>query len=263
MYKSIQFTLSGEFAFFKKPDTNKDERLFTYSCIHKVALMGIIGAIIGLGGYNQRGKGEKQPEFYCKLNKLKVAIIPKNENSYIRKKIHTFNNSAGYASNENGNNLVTKEQWLEKPEWDIIIVTDSKFYSDNNIDIDFEILNEIEHYLLNNKSVYIPYLGKNEHPANILDVKKCNLNSITIKKDDCVLVSSIYKDDLFVPVELGRRNLMNKQVKHYRYSEFLPVSLEGAFGLYELDKLTHTNKNLKALKDTDAYKLDDKILLLI
>ena len=263
MYNVVQFTLSGEFAFFKKPDTNKEERLFTYSCVHKVILMGILGAIIGLGGYNQRKKGEQHPEFYDKLKNIKVAIVPKNENSYIRKKFHTFNNSVGYASNENGNNLVSKEQWLEKPIWEIIVLTDKTYYKDNGLDIDVNLLSKIEEYLLNKKSIYIPYLGKNEHPANILNPVKNTITLSKVDEGDVVLMDSLYDDDLFTPVEVMTRGLSVPKVRYYRYSEFLPVSLDGVFGLYEFKKLTHTNKNLKSNTDLDLYELNNKKIYLI
>ena len=56
---ALKFDLSGKLACFRKPETNADTFL-TYSYIHKVALLGILGSIIGLGGYNQakREKGK-------------------------------------------------------------------------------------------------------------------------------------------------------------------------------------------------------------
>ena len=48
----LRFTLSGKQAFFKKPEVNS-YYYFTYGNIHKVALLGIFGAILGYGGYTQ------------------------------------------------------------------------------------------------------------------------------------------------------------------------------------------------------------------
>ena len=50
--EAVKFTLSGRNAFFKKPEVNA-YYYFTYSHIHKVALLGIFGAILGYGGYAQ------------------------------------------------------------------------------------------------------------------------------------------------------------------------------------------------------------------
>ena len=48
----LKFKLSGKSAFFKKQDVNSYV-YFTYGNIHKVALLGMFGAILGYEGYNQ------------------------------------------------------------------------------------------------------------------------------------------------------------------------------------------------------------------
>ena len=130
--EAVRFTLSGRTAFFKKPEVNA-YYYFTYSQIHKIALMGMFGAILGYARYAQKNwqimkKGQEiaveYPEFYEKLHELKISIVPKNERGYIPKKVQIFNNSVGYASEEQGGNLIIKEQWLENPEWDIYVLID-------------------------------------------------------------------------------------------------------------------------------------------
>ena len=53
--KAIRFTLSGKNAFFKKPEVNS-YYYFSYGQIHKVALLGIFGAILGYGGYQRKDR---------------------------------------------------------------------------------------------------------------------------------------------------------------------------------------------------------------
>jgi len=48
--KSLRFTLSGRAACFRQPDVNT-QVYFTYNNIHKVALLGLLGAVLGLSGY--------------------------------------------------------------------------------------------------------------------------------------------------------------------------------------------------------------------
>ena len=48
----LKFKLSGKSAFFKKPEVNT-YCYFTYGNIHKIALLGILGAILGYKGYSQ------------------------------------------------------------------------------------------------------------------------------------------------------------------------------------------------------------------
>ena len=48
----LKLKLSGKSAFFKKPEVNT-YCYFTYGNIHRVALLGILGAILGYKGYSQ------------------------------------------------------------------------------------------------------------------------------------------------------------------------------------------------------------------
>ena len=152
--KVLKFTLSGTHAFFKKPDVNA-YIYFTYSNIHKIALLGLLGAIVGYKGYNsQYEEGSTYPQFYEKLRHIKLGIVPsikkgfedKSIKGYFTKKVQTFNNTVGYA-NKDGN-LIVKEQWIENPCWDIYLLLDNKESE------------KISDYIINSKSVFIPYLGK-------------------------------------------------------------------------------------------------------
>ena len=91
--KALHVTLSGKTAFFKKPEVNTFY-YFTYGNIHKVALLGIFGAILGYGGYAQM-KAEKRkskdleegyPEFYERLQNLKVSLHPMQRKDLFRRK---------------------------------------------------------------------------------------------------------------------------------------------------------------------------------
>ena len=99
----LKLKLSGKSAFFKKPEVNT-YCYFTYGNLHRVALLGILGAILGYKGYSQmqdilsnkkkKGKLESSyPEFYEKLKNLKIAILPLNNKGIISKKIQIFNSN--------------------------------------------------------------------------------------------------------------------------------------------------------------------------
>ena len=51
--ETLKFTLAGQNAFFKKSDVN-EYCYFTYGHIHKVALIGMLGAIAGYKGYGSK-----------------------------------------------------------------------------------------------------------------------------------------------------------------------------------------------------------------
>ncbi len=56
----ISFDLCANFAFFRKPDTNNTINL-SYNIIHRPAVLGILGAILGLEGYKEKGR---LPRYY-------------------------------------------------------------------------------------------------------------------------------------------------------------------------------------------------------
>jgi len=239
---ALKFTLSGKTAFFKKPDVNT-YYYFTYGNIHKVALLGILGAISGYKGYNQQKfEGTTYPEFYEKLKYIKVGIVPKNENGYSPKKIQVFNNSVGYASKELGGNLIVKEQWLENPEWDIYIL------------IEGELEKKLADRIINLKTTYIPYLGKNDHIANIKnvetieDINKINnsdkIDSLFIKNNFEFVPTCDEFDDEYVPI--------------YKYEEMLPIALEKTTNKYILETFVYSNSELKQIKDSVIYDCNGK-----
>lgn len=217
--KALKFTLSGKTAFFKRPEVNT-YYYFTFGNIHKVALLGIFGAILGYQGYNAT-KDKGLPEFYQKLHNLKISIIPRNKKGYISKKIQYFNNSVGYASNELGGNLIVKEQWLENPIWDILVL------------LDCQEADKLASALLNNCCIYIPYLGKNDHPADISNVKIIELKEKKVKEDKVVC---LFPKDMFEEAD--------DQGDYYKYQESLPIGLNKETGMYDYEIFIQTNLSL-------------------
>jgi len=254
--KVINFTLSGSTAFFKKPEVNT-YYYFTYGNIHKVALLGMFGAILGYKGYSEyskmmiKVKKSKElkygfPEFYEKLERLKLSIIPNCDKGFISKKVQTFNNSVGYASKEQGGNLIIKEQWLENPSWDICFIVDT------------EEAKKLAEYLINRKCVYIPYLGKNDHYANITNVMEheiylANGELITI---DCLIKKSSVKDYVMDAEDM----LELDDFDAFKYEEKLPYSLNSITNNYELESFIYTNVPMKII-DSQVYKMNNKNLL--
>lgn len=247
--KAVRFTLSGENAFFKKPEVNT-YYFFTYGQIHKIALLGLLGAIVGYDGYAQkkwtvRKKGEsvieEYPEFYEKLKDLKISIVPGNERGYIPKKIQTFNNSVGYASEEQSGNLIVKEQWLEKPKWEIYMLLDSAEGE------------QIAQSLKENRCIYMPYLGKNDHLADIKNVTIIDIEKTVLKETE---INSMF------PKRLGEICLPDDEdeIEEFKYEEKLPVRLNGYTNLYEYDTFCYTNLPV-FVKNGELYKDGKNILV--
>ena len=228
--KAAKFRLSGKTAFFKNPEVNT-YYCFTFGQIHKIVLLGMFGAILGYDGYAQekwtkakkrQSIPEEYPEFYEKLNKLHVSIVPQNERGYIPKKVQIFNNSVGYASREPGGNLIVKEQWLENPKWDIYVL------------IDCDEAEKLADNLEEKRCVYMPYLGKNDHPADIKNVQIVELEETTCQEQKISGMFPKRKGELYLPDD-------EDEMEYFKYEENLPIALNGYTNLYEYEKFCHTN----------------------
>ncbi len=253
--KALAFELSGKTAIFKKPDVNS-YAYFTYNNIHKVALLGLLGAIIGLEGYNQQSRKNREqknikiketgntnspdfPDFYQLLNPLKVSIVPKGNKGYFSKKIQVFNNSVGYASKEQGGNLIVMEQWLENPCWDIFILDDHA--------IDASVFAKLEDYLINQKCEFIPYLGKNDHIAQINHCQKVDLDESNSRNIDSLFILKNTQLDRFV----------KNDARPYLFKEIAPISMNGSYNFYEYEEFALTNlkiKNPESLAPLYSYR---------
>lgn len=256
--QALKFNLSGKTAIFKRPDVNV-HCLFTYSHIHKPALLGMLGAICGFGGYNQQKAhndkclAEKRqseildyPEFYEKLKDIKVSIIPKAP-TFVTKK-QTFNNSVGYASKEEGGNLVVVEQWLENPSWEIFILLDGS-----------EVTANLKQRFLNREFVYIPYLGKNDHFANITDIEVIEMESVqNCKKiDSMIFAKNIDKAEKNIQSPKDRFNNI-PAIIDFKYTERLPIELDKEDNLYVLEKFVYTNMVLTLNNFERIYSCNGK-----
>lgn len=237
----LRFTLSGRTAFFKKPDLNT-YYYFTFGNIHKIALLGIFGAILGLKGYSENYSKDEYPEFYKQLNDIQYSIVPRNHAGFIRKKFQQFNNSVGYASKELGGNLIVKEQWLENPIWDIYVILDK------------DIALRLSDSIINKKCYYIPYLGKNDHPANISNaviLNNCNVANNYITIDSLFLKNKVEYADLDDFEE------ENPDVKLFKYEETLPVGLDEITHMYYYETFVNTNHPIRKYND-DVFEVAGK-----
>ncbi len=226
----LKFILKGKTAFFKNPEVNT-YYYFTYGNIHKPALLGIFGAILGYKGYETQY--DVFPEYYTKLKDFQVSIVPNKENGHFYRKMQYFNNSVGYASQEQGGNLIVKEQWLENPEWTIYV------------QIDNDESQKLAQMMLNRESVYIPYLGKNDHLATIEKTEILNIEEQE-EKDICIHSLSIASVVEFEWEE-----------STFKYEEYLPISLRESTNHYQLKKMVLTDAVVNQ-SQTKIYKDGDK-----
>lgn len=197
---ALKFRLSGEVGFFKNPMVNS-YKFFTFEHIHKIALLGVLGAITGLGGHGKRNleknlaydNNDKDSaknvklEFYEKLKNLKVSIVPISKNGVFTKSDHYYTNTTGHASGEAGGVLMIREQVLLNPAWDIYILDDDS--------IEREVFEKIRFNMEKNIHEYSIYLGRTENFAYVDNVEYVSLSTLKHGR-----ISSLFLADA---VELG------------------------------------------------------------
>jgi CRISPR-associated protein Cas5h len=148
----ISFDLKGDFGVFKKPDVNEGLQL-TFNVLHKPALLGILGAIAGLEGYQRQGVF---PEYYHKFKDLRVGIEPLagwHDKGNFVKTVVKYTNTVGYA-NADGNLIVT-EQTLRRPAYRVYLL----------LDLAVEEQARLNARIRAAEAEYLPYFGKNECAA--------------------------------------------------------------------------------------------------
>lgn len=188
-------------------------------------------------------KDDIYPEFYEKLKDVKIGIVPRNPKGYISKKVQVFNNSVGYASKEQGGNLIIKEQWLENPKWDIYLL------------IQGEVESELARRLSNSVFKYIPYLGKNDHIAdieNVVIIKNIEKINNPLKIDSIFNKNNFELDD----EDDGLDDLTETKEPIWKYEEKLPITLEKVTNKYELESFIATNSDLRKVNESIVYKIE-------
>lgn len=234
--KLISFDVKAQFGFLKKPDINEGIYL-TYTCIHKPALLGILGAIVGLGGHYQSYVRKKPlPEYYEKLGNVRVGIQPLNSfKGNYTKTIITYNNSVGYA-NHDGGTLIISEQTIINPSFRIYLML--------NISNEYE--KKLYANLSSQESEFIPYLGKNDFQ---LWWENFHLYGSygEFRYDNAYRVETIFLKEHIVKQirESAISPRINLDSSHHEpffiFFERLPTGFSSVTSNYELQEFAYTN----------------------
>lgn len=236
--KSLRFDVSGLTGFFKNPDLNSAGKDMAYSFphIHKIAIAGIIGAILGWDG---RQQDMLNPEFWNKFKDFKIAIIPSKPVFNIVKTYNT--NTVGYANVISGSGATQEfsEHWLvgtsDNPlKWTIYI-------ADNGT----ELFDEIASAVIERRFQYQIYLGNNTHFCDI-----DNAALVDIELTDSDRVHSIIP----ATVELEKREGRHKEIF---YAFNLPIALKNGYYVYQQCVITN-----RIVKNEEIYTDGTRQILL-
>lgn len=244
MKKLISFELKSEFGFLKKPDINKKEIFITYNCLHKPALLGILGAITGLKGFQRYGK---LPEYYEKFKDIKISIKPLIEDRGIfSKTLIKYNNATGFgnkdATEKYGETLNVTEQTLLNPFFKCYVELDDE------VDTQKLLIDNLIHL----KSEYITYFGKNEYSAW--------WNNPQIHRFKPFIPQNSYNiDSIFTKI-----GIINEQIAEEDFNIFTIKEEDSMFMYYEklpigfINLKDSLNEELKAEVSDDAYQYEIK-----
>lgn len=232
----LRFDVSSIGATFSRPYTNS--AYTTYSHIHKVAITGLLGAIIGINKSHKNTIRKELTEAYKVLNKLKIAIVPKQDS--FPKILNTYTETTGFF-NAGSTYLIPYEE-LIRPKWSIYVYDESESK-------EFE---QIKDFILNNKAVFIPYLGKNHFQAKISNMKLLQSQDFEPKS-----VNKI--DSLFAADEV---TLSPTDEDRFFIKESYPVGMNEDSIQYIEKSLIFTNDYVEDYK-ADLIKCDNKILYFI
>ncbi|MBR6083241.1 MAG: type I-B CRISPR-associated protein Cas5 [Salinivirgaceae bacterium] len=246
--KLISFALKAEMGFFKKPDINSGIYL-TYNMLHKPALLGILGAIAGLQGYQENGKF---PEYYQILKHLKVGIKPlDSDNGNFTKDIVAYNNGTGFASSEPGGNLIVTEQIIIKPAYRCYLLLNT------NDDVEKILYERIRDC----KAEFLPYMGKNDFSAWWENVTEYDAEKFSFESN--YKIASIFAKTEAVGGYVAKSmSMFSKESKEatFMYFEKLPVSFDEKLYQYEYKDFVYSNATfLKDMNMSDAgdfYKIN-------
>lgn len=234
----ISFDLRADFGFFRKPDVN-DGLQFSYNMLHKPALLGILGAIAGLKGYEKKGQW---PEYYKRLKSVPVGIAPLetfHERGNFTKTAITYTNTVGYA-NADGN-LIIHESTLRSPAYRVYVLLNEAD------DVEARLLTRIQ----NGEAEFVPYLGKNEFTAWWENVTEYGINQ-TMPTETFELKTLFDKRQTVVTESIddgyGRFDLLDfsEQKGSYMYFERLPTNFDEKLFQYNLVDFAYTDYPLKA-----------------
>ncbi len=247
--KLISIDIRADFGFFRKPDANNTIHL-SYNIIHKPAILGILGAIIGLKGYEKKGTF---PEYYEILEGLKIGVEPLNSDkgNYVKTNIK-YSNTVGYANKKA--TYLTEELTLLKPTYRIFLL----------LDLDDDYNNKLYQYLQNADSEYIPYFGKNEYHAwwdkeSFTEYKY--LEGFQ-NKDESVYIKTIFEKNIIVKggvdISADVFAVVSDKPKGFLYFERLPKGFDTNLLQYELGDFAYTSFKIKNAQNLDnLYYLTD------
>jgi len=211
MKKVIKFQIKSDFAFFK--DNLGLRGNFSYPMIHKPALLGILGAIMGYKGFLDYKKDTKI-EYLDKLEEVKVGIKTYSLNNESVEIITNDSTLLGITSDRQ-KTIQNKDIVLSNQKYDIYLSIE-----ENNL------YEEILKRLKNRDFHYQPYLGRTSFLATINNVEE-------IEIVDNKTSETLFNSEDLIDLEEEGMDTEDYEGKIVGSNFILPVSSNTQNGIYE------------------------------
>ena len=207
MKQILFFELGGKFAHFKFPFTSPNFLKKSFSIPPKTTVLGILGSIIGLNGFQNYELNE--PEYYSKLKHIPITI---HLDKIPMKSVIQYNSLNSFAKDIADNpNVIIKEEILLEPNYKIGLILDD---SNENDRLLIELFNKKKI-----SSKYHIYLGKNEFFANISNIKLFRENEFEI-----VNVSEVEHLNSIIPISFLNLNILYEHLIYESFSKDINFS---------------------------------------
>ena len=249
------FNVKGKTSVYKRSDQN-GSYTYSYILLTQQALKGMIGAIIGLKGYdNFSGQSDDNSlEFNRVFRELKCGIVPHFAENNFSIYYNTRTNATGLANlssgqgGKQGASLLLREQWIADVQYSIYLDVSA---------IEQKYREKLKRYLENEEATYLPYLGRKEHFAQIYNFKTIGGEPLNEKKIVCK--STLPKEDI-----KQAKRISKSREDVIAFTEMSPFDMDD--DLYHLFKeYLYTNQQI-TLKGKeligDYYRTEEGVICL-
>jgi CRISPR-associated protein Cas5h len=240
----LKFNISSNFGYFQ--DKINIRNNISYPTIHRPAILGMLGAILGMDGFSKLNQN-KEIEYIDKLSEIEIGIVPHSNIEYSQ--VITNDNTSLDISNVSNRGTQKYENILNNPNYDIYLKI-----NDNTL------FKKIYKSLEDKNFVYEPTLGKSYFFANIKDVVICSIldkDKLDLFEEDLVFSKALYPADLIPDLtgekfsdlfvnngfEIGRKFILpvSSNSKDGTYNKYIQLSYNN---FIEIDNVLNNNNFL-------------------
>lgn len=250
MKKLVSIDLSSELGFFKNPQFNGeiDNNSYSFDSIHKLAIYGLLGRLIGLRGVNNPTDTTSIfPEYYDKLKDIKIGISVLDT---IKKDWICTTSSSGLYSNDAkkvGQTLIMNKNVIVNPNYRLYL----------QLELENEDHNSIYKSLKDNLEPYFGYLyfGKSSFM-----VERNNFQEYNFKKVDTFtgIIKTLFRSEYDIPRSRRENNIDNVYDIGFIFDKSKEVIYQRKVSL-PIDYIQRKNKSISYGKFVEFIMTNKKV----